>query len=187
MKFQTLFTALCILFFAPSLSMAESPAGSVLFNGEAYVMQQENDKDYVRTAEFVRPQEDLASWTRLIAIRHHPRLMNPHSAAIKLGRELQEQNPGLTYEVTSCNNGTEAIIEFTLRPADGSLAEFNAWRFMKRDGYSGLISYQFAHRGPAISFEKAALTGQDWVSELARVNFDYRFAKLGKEAVVRRP
>lgn len=184
MKFQIFLTSLCILICAPALSMAE---GSVVFNGETYVMQQDKDEDYVRIAEFVRPQEDLASWTRLIAIRHHPRLMNPLSAATNLGHKMQEQYPGLTYEVTNYNNGTETIIEFTLRSANGSFAEFNAWRFMKRDGYSGLISYQFSHRGPAIFLEKVALTGQNRVSELAGVNFDYRFARLGKEAVVRRP
>lgn len=170
--------ALCIFTAAPAFSAPAFQGSAVLFDGDTYVKQQETDKDHVRLAEFVRTGEDLDSWTKLITIRHHPRLMNPYTAAANLGKKLHEENPGLTWKVSMCNDGTEAILELATGPT-----EFSVYRFMKRDGYAGLVSYHFACRVPAAAPEQADLIAhnrQKWLSEITAINFDYRFARLGR-------
>ncbi|MDH4101551.1 MAG: hypothetical protein OEV28_13380 [Nitrospirota bacterium] len=175
---KNLVISLAAAFLLPMTVSAASieTTGAVMFDGDVYLAQQEVEKDYVRTAEFIKGDESGDSWTRVIAIRHHPRLMSPMTAAEKFGKKLQEENPGLTYEVTPCNGGKEALIQFTL-PTGNSGSVFNAYRFMKQEGYAGLVSYQFSSRVPAFSVAKVGLSSPDrqkWVNELISANFDYR-------------
>lgn len=164
----------------------ESTGNSLTFQNETYVEQPEREKDYVRVVEFVRPHENQDSWTKRIAIRHHPRLMTPYKTALNLGRKLQEENPGLTFHVFTCNNGTEAGIEFLARSKEGDYTEFNIYRFMQRDGYSGLISYNFSYRVNNASPEQTSLiteNSREWVNALTNAAFDYRFTKAGGATV----
>lgn len=173
-----------------TVSAASIPTtGAVLFDGDVYMVRQESDKDYVRTAQFVKGDETADNWTKVIAIRHHPRLMSPLVAAEKFGKKLQEENPGMTYQVAPCNGGEEAVIQFTIATG-GSDAVFTVYRFMKREGYAGLISYQFASRVPTFSVAKVGMSMPDkqkWVNELISANFDYRVGAPAHRTMAYKP
>ena len=182
---------LALSFLTPVTASAASlqPIGAVFFDGDIYLAQNETDKDYVRTAQFIKSDESADNWSKVIAIRHHPRLMNPLMAADKFGKKLQEDHPGLVYQVSPCNGGEEAVIEFTLDSGEAP-ATFNIYRFMKREGYAGLISYQFSRRVPTVSVTKVGLSDsdkQEWVDKLVKASFDYRIGAPVYRAMASRP
>src|SRR5688572_18761798 len=56
-------------------------AGSIRFDGETYEKQFTSSKSDIRLAEYVRRNETVKNWTKLVAVRNFPKLTDPKVAA----------------------------------------------------------------------------------------------------------
>ncbi len=165
--------------FAPALSAAQ---GAITFDGERYEQRFENRKDAVQVVEYLRSGETLKDWTKLVAIRHFPRLDEPKAAVANLARVVQQHNPQARTQVIAKDDGAEAIVDFlTWSPGDDRL-EFNVHRYRRIAGTPGLVAYQFAWR-----FRSAELPGdgsatvranrQRWIDLMLKAQWENPFAR----------
>jgi hypothetical protein len=152
------------------------------FDGETFVQQFTKGSPAIGSVvEYVRPAETVKDWTRLIAIRNFPTLTDPKRAVADLARTVKQHNPRARHQILAKDNGTEAQIDFlTWTPKTGSYGEFNIHRYLKVDGYPGLISYQFAYRfstNDANAVEIFKKNRERWLREMAAAKFEIPFRK----------
>ena len=122
--------------FAPALVAAQKV---VTFDGERYEQHFENRKDAVQVVEYLRSGETLKDWTKLVAIRHFPKLDDPKAAATNLARVVQQHNPLARSQVIAKDDCAEAIDDFlTWRPGDHRL-QFNVHRKRPIAGKAGIV------------------------------------------------
>ncbi len=171
---------------APSAAAAEaSPesgdaeAGqSIEFDGDSYVEQFANATPEIRLMEFVRPNETVDHWTKLLAVRNFTQLDDPGQSAAAVGKTLQQMQPEAKYRLLEKEDGSEAIIDFITWPADASYLEFNIHRYLKKPGLPGLVSYQFAYKFTDTSPEsqqKFQELRAKWVDEMSRADWNVEF------------
>ena len=131
-------------------------------------------------AEYIRPDQTVDNWTTLVAVRNFPKLDDPSAAAAQLVKTLKESNPEARFQLLVKQDESEAMVDFITWPKDGSYAEFNVFRYLKRPGYAGLIAYQFAYRFTETGPEAAERLKQDrqhWVDAMSRADFPIDFGK----------
>lgn len=153
---------------------------SIEFDGDRYVEQFESATPDFRLMEFVRGDETVDNWTKLLAVRNFMKLEDPGQSAAAVGKTLQQMQPEAKYRLLEKEDGSEAIIDFITWPADGSYLEFNIHRYLKKPGYPGLISYQFAYKFTDTSpesQEKFQKLRAKWVDEMAKANWDVEFGE----------
>jgi hypothetical protein len=132
--------------------VAFAQPASVTFDGERYVQRFEQRQGDVRVVEYTRESETLKDWTRLVAVRHFPKVQDPKSAAAHLARVVREHNPQARAEVIAKDDGSEAIVDFlTWAPGDDRL-EFNVHRYRRVAGAPGVVAWQFAWRFRSAEF-----------------------------------
>ena len=162
----------------PQNTPAVAAGQSIEFAGQQYVEQFESATPDLRLMEFVRPEETVDNWTTLLAFRNFPKLDDPGQSAAAVGKTLQQMQPEAKYRLLEKEDGSEAIIDFLTWPADGSYLEFNIHRYMKKPGFPGLVSYQFAHKfsgpepPPLEEFQKLRAK---WIEEMSQAEWNVEF------------
>jgi hypothetical protein len=165
--------------FTPALTAAQA---GITFDGERYEQRFENRNDGVQVVEYLRSGETLKDWTKLVAIRHFPKLNDPKAAAGNLARVVQQHNPQARSQVLAKDDGSEAVVDFlTWSPGDDRL-ELNIHRYQRISGVPGLVAYQFAWR-----FRSAELPGdgsstvranrQRWLDLMLKAKWPNPFAR----------
>jgi hypothetical protein len=155
-------------------------APDIQFDGEVFVQQFTNNTSDVKLAEYVRPNETLKNWTKLIAVRNFIKLNDTKSATVDLAKIVQQHNPQAKFQIFTKDDGSEAQIDFLTWPREGKYMEFNVHRYMKVRDYPGLISYQFAYRFSDTSpnaKEAFMKNRQRWINEMFKAKFATNFDK----------
>lgn len=166
-----LIAALCA--FAAPARGAEAVV-SVQFDGESYASQFASAVPGMNLVEYVRGDETVDNWTKLLAVRQWPEHREPAAAAAELARRLNEANPLARYRLLTKEDGQEALIDFLTWPQDGAYMEFNIFRYMKQPGSAGLVSYQFAYRFSETSPEAMETFKQQrehWIDLMIQATF----------------
>lgn len=159
---------------------AAASAGSIRFDGETYEKKFTNDNPEIRLAEYVRRDESVNNWTKLIAVRNFTKLTEPKAAAANLAKVLQQQNPHARFQLLASKDGSEAQIDFLTWAENADSMEFNIHRYLKVGGYPGLISFQFAYRLTDKSpkaMEAFKRNRQRWISEMSKARFEIDFSR----------
>ncbi len=164
------------------VAMSAAPASdrTITFDDVTYTRQFIGNMNPGGLAEYVRPTETVDNWTTLVAVRNFPKLDDPAAAAERLVKTLKESNPEARSQMLVKEDGSEAMVDFITWPPDGSYAEFNVFRYLKRPGYAGLIAYQFAYRFTDTGPQATARIRQDrqrWVETMSRADFPIDFEK----------
>jgi hypothetical protein len=147
---------------------------AVDFDGETYRAAHRGGDAGGRLVEFLRAGETLQTWTRLVAVRHFPGLDDPRAAALRLEAEVRRRDPRAPARTLARDDGSEAMVDFVVWPADRSHMEFNVHRYLRRPGVPGVVSYQFAARLPALTEATVARFRADrqrWVEAMTRAEF----------------
>ena len=153
---------------------------SIEFDGDTYVEQFEIATPEIRLMEFVRPNETVENWTKLLAVRNFTQLDDPGQSAAAVGKTLQQMQPEAKYRLLEKEDGSEAIIDFITWPADASYLEFNIHRYLKKPGLPGLVSYQFAYKFTDTSPEsqrKFQELRAKWVDEMSEADWNVEFER----------
>ena len=176
MKTITIILLLSSLLFS---GLAQS-ATSIKFDNEEYPNKFTNNSPTIKLAEYVRKNETFKKWTKLIAVRNYTNLNNPKEAAVNLAKIVKQHNPKANYQIIQSKEGESVQIDFLTWPKTLEYLEFNIHRYMKVEGYTGLISYQFAYRFKISSPKSVELFKKNknhWVSEMVKANFEIKFKK----------
>jgi hypothetical protein len=156
---------------------------SVTFDGERYVQRMDNRRGAIPVVEYVRPNESLQTWTKLVAIRHFATQTDARAAASTLARVVREHNPNARADVIARNDGSEAIVDFITFAKGDDRLEFNVHRYRKVEGLPGLVGYQFAWRFRTSELRDATKTvsanRKRWIDEMTRADFGNPFAAKG--------
>lgn len=163
---------------ASSESDSTESGQSIEFDGDSYVEQFESATPEIRLMEFVRPNETVDNWTKLLAVRNFTQLDDPGQSAAAVGKTLQQLQPEAKYRLLEKEDGSEAIIDFITWPADASYLEFNIHRYLKKPGLPGLVSYQFAYKFTDTSPEsqqKFQELRAKWVDEMSKADWNVEF------------
>lgn len=173
--FSLVLSAICVL-----LPTAMLNAANLEFDGETYVKKDAQDSPEVRRVEYVRENETLDNWTKLIGIRNFKVLENPKEVVLEFAKELKRDDPSSDPAMLISDDGMTAMISFVVGPKDESYGEVNIWRYTKVEGYPGLIAYQFAYRATPATDEDTKKLAKDmlrWTKELAETDFKLDFGK----------
>lgn len=135
-----------LLLCAAAPTQAAEAVLAAQFDGETYPSQFTSEVPGMKLIEFVRAAESIDRWTKLLAVRELPELLDPTAAAVELSKRLNESNPLARHRLLTKEDGREALIDFLTWPEDGSYMEFNIFRYVMQPGRPGLVSYQFAYR-----------------------------------------
>ena len=151
------------------------------FAKETYIGRFVAVNEHEKLAEFTRAGDPLEDWQKLVAVRHYP-LANgtPAQAAAAVVRALQATNPLAKFQLLVKEDGSEALVDFITWPKDGTYAEFNAFRYIKKPNQAGLVSYQFAYRFTDTSptgTEQFKRARQLWLEKLRNVEWQVSFEK----------
>jgi len=153
-------------------------AGGIQFDGETYAKQFTNNTPEIRLAEYVRDNETVDNWTRLVAVRNYTKLSDPETAAGNLAKALLQQNPQAKFQILTADDGSGAQIDFLTWTKDADYMEFNIHRYLKVEGYPGLISYQFAYRVTDLSpeaMETFKRNRERWIGKMVKAEFEIDF------------
>jgi len=155
-------------------------AGGLQFDGETYAKQFIHNSPELRLAEYVRGNETVDNWTKLVAVRNYTKLSDPETAANDLAKALLKQNPQAKFQILTANDGSGAQIDFLTWTDDAGYLEFNIHRYLKVEGYPGLISYQFAYRLTDTSppaMETFKRNRERWIGKMVKAEFEIDFDK----------
>jgi hypothetical protein len=150
------------------LLVGASPA-AIDFDGERYLPAFSSNQPQFRLVEYVRSGETVENWTRLFAVRHFPGQRNPR----ELERTVKQHNPLAGTQVLVKEDGSEAMIDFLTWEAGAEQMELNLFRYLKKPGYPGLISYQFAFRfrgTPDMTAEKIRGLKANWLEQMRQLD-----------------
>jgi hypothetical protein len=129
---------LCLLL---GFSLAGAGTAIVDFGGERFVNQFEGPTKTGRLVEFVRANETVKTWTKLVGFYSYPDLGNDATrGAAGLAQVLKQKN--LKYQLINNPKTAEAIIDF-LAFANETV-EFNVFKYAP--AAKGLVAAQYAYR-----------------------------------------
>jgi hypothetical protein len=158
-----------------------SYAADLQFDGETFVKRFTSNTPEIRLVEYVRENETLENWTKLVAVRNFTKLNDPKRAAAGLGLLAKQRNPLANFQVlVKDDDESQAQVDFITWPKDSAYMEFNIHRYMKVERYPGLISYQFAYRLRDMSPEPVEKFKKDrhrWIAEMFKAKFPIDFTK----------
>jgi hypothetical protein len=168
---------LLLIFFSSSSAVFARQKAPVVFAGESFRNNfRSNTSDGGKVVEFVRKEETVHKWTKLVAFRYQkrPNIANdPTKAAVEMGRLVKASNPKAGYRVIPGRD--EALVDFTTWPRHRKYVEFSVVRYGKSADGKGLLSLQFGYRFSDTSpegikkFKRQRLL---WMQEVAA--FDFR-------------
>jgi hypothetical protein len=153
-------------------------ATELKFADETFQRKEVRVSSEIRRAEYVRPDETLDNWTDLFAIRNFTQLTDPVAAVAEFAARLKEQKPSIDATILMSDDRKIVLIQFIIASLDGKSAEFNLHRYLRRDGYPGLISYQFAHKvtdSPKDSEDALAKNMAVWMKAMCEADYEPDF------------
>lgn len=108
----------------------------------------EEERGEVFLVEYIPAGQTLENWTFMFAVRREAFPESAVARAVLFSESLKKMNPNFKSHVFHNEEHGTALIDFLMWNEDGSIGEFNSWKFMSvGEGY--LVSYQFARRGYA--------------------------------------
>ena len=118
---------------------------SVEFNGIklSHAFEQAQEEQFI--VEYIPAGETLEKWSTMFAVRKQNIPSTPLDHAIRLAQSITQRNPKLGANVIFHEDNPEKAM-VTFIAVGGGVIEYNVWKFMKTDGFNGLVSYQFAVR-----------------------------------------
>ena len=125
-----------------SIAAAEVETKSLEFDGETYYLAHTDQNDSQMIEEFVRKQDTIHKWQRLLSIRRFKALKDSRALVKSFVDALKEQNAKAPYDVQVNKATGEILFDFVVWAPDGSTAEFNVWKF--KNTPEGVVGYQFA-------------------------------------------
>jgi len=155
-------------------------ASIITFDNEAYTKKFTNKSASVNLAEYVRENETFKDWTKLVAVRNYTNLNKPKEAVVNFAKIIKQHNPKANYQILESKDGNEAQIDFLTWPKSLKYMEFNIHKYMKVEGYTGLISYQFAYRfkiNEPNNVKHFKENKNRWVGEMVKAHFKINFDK----------
>ena len=159
--------ALCEL-----LILGASPA-PIEFDGEQYLPAFTSNLKEFRLVEYVRAGETVENWTKLFAVRNFPGQRDPREAVKVFERVVKQHNPQAGVLVLVKEDGSEAMIDFLTWASSAEPMELNIHRYVKKPGFPGLISYQFAfrfQRTPDMTAEKIRALKENWGEQMRQLD-----------------
>lgn len=152
----------------------------VEFDGETYEASFFSSQDGVRLVEYVRPGETVENWTKLFAVRNFNSSHSPQQAVQAFERVVKEHNPLAGVRTLVKDDGSEAMIDFLTWEKGADHMEFNVHRYLRKPGFPGLISYQFAYRfraTPEMTAEKVRANKERWCEMMSDMDLRVSFEK----------
>jgi hypothetical protein len=118
----------------------------VNFDGEKYLLEYSVvDANHAWLNEYVRKGDNINSFVKLIALRTYgDSTITTREAATSVIRNLNATNPQAKAEIFENETTGDVVIDFFTWAPDGSIMEFNVFRFSRTTG--SLVSLQFAFR-----------------------------------------
>ena len=166
--------ALCEL-----LVLGASPA-PIEFDGEEYAPSFTSDQPGLRLVEYVRAGETVENWTKLFAVRNFQQQRDPREAVKTFERVVKQHNPLAGVQVLVKEDGSEAMIDFLTWASSAEPMELNIHRYVKKPGFPGLISYQFAfrfQRTPDMTAENIRALKENWSEQMRQLDPPVAFGK----------
>jgi hypothetical protein len=142
---------LCVVLGLLVSTVAHAAAPTIDFAGNPYVLASAQvSADGSVTNEYLPPGETLQNWTKLLAVRHWPKLSKVADAAnpwMKMVQPLLTQKAQVL-QPPGAKDGQDLVIEAWLYAPDRSYIEINLHRFVTESETSGVKAYQFAQKVP---------------------------------------
>lgn len=155
-----------------SLVQADAAPGAskLTFVGDPLVAKYDSLGAQGGLIEFVPPNETIEGWTRLVGYRAF--LDSPQSApeaAAALARQTRQRYPGTS--PTLYERGNEAVVEFALTAADGTV-EYNVFRYAAGPGGRGVVALQYARRLRGHALAMMSRQAPRWAAEVTRFDMN---------------
>ncbi len=153
--------------------VAAAPAGELIFDGETYHLAYQDGSGSQGVAEFLIAGETMENWTKLVAVRRFAGGDDPDAAAAQMAKSLRQNYPDAKFQLLTRPDGSEAMIDFIIWPADHAYAELNIHLYRRVSGHVGLESHQFAYRFTDASpdaVEQFKAQRQAWLEMLPQAN-----------------
>jgi hypothetical protein len=177
-EFPTM-THLALVALFDALLVAASP-NVVEFDGEQYLPGFSSNQPNLKLIEYVRAGETVENWTKLFAVRNFPQKDDPAAAVKAFQHVIKQHNPLAGVQVLVKEDGSEAMIDFLTWETGAEQVELNIHRYLKKPGYPGLISFQFAYRfrtSPEMTAEKIRGLKERWSDLMRQADPPISFAK----------
>jgi hypothetical protein len=156
------------------------------FAGDTYYRHHVKSTKTMRLVEYRLRGEGENHWSRRVAVRQFPQLdVSPRRAVIGFEQELKLHFPRVHDQILQANQGRDVQIDFTLVAPDRSFIQFGVRHYVRRPGYSGVISYEFAYRlhdvsaGGMNSFSHKRLK---WIEDMLHVNWPIPFPREARQS-----
>lgn len=172
-------TACAAMVLCQLAALGATPA-PIEFDGEKYEAGFFSTQESVRLVEYVREGESVENWTKLFAIRNFIGSNDPRQAVKSFESVIKQHNPLAGVRVLVKEDGSEAMIDFLTWPKQADHMEFNVHRYLRKPGFPGLVSYQFAYRfrvTPEVTAEKIRANKEKWWEMMLQVEPMVAFEK----------
>ena len=133
---------------------AANTVNNFLFDCEKYNLvfssKDPNTKGYIN--EYLRQQDNLTKWSKMISLYNYPALKDPISTASNFETYYKKTYPNSAIDVEKDKNKNEAYVAFII--TDGKIIEFNYWRYLINKKYKGVICHLFYYRSKDNNMKK---------------------------------
>lgn len=118
---------------------------TIQFDGQTLIFAFQGTNPSENFKEYIPAGEKLESWTKLASIREYPALKDAKAVATNLLHVLARQNPQAPSKMFENPKTGDVMVDFVTWMPDNSFAEFNVFKYSKRQG-GGLVAQQYALR-----------------------------------------
>ncbi|MFZ4733757.1 MAG: hypothetical protein ACOYK7_14555 [Pirellulales bacterium] len=126
---------------------ADGPDGGdvVSFDGQTLVLASQGANDNEQVLEFIPEGEKLDRWTRLASVRVYDKSQDPKALAGGLVKQVKMVYPQAPCALMEHAATGASIVDFVVGPADGSMVEFNIFKYSRMDD-GRVVAEQYAIR-----------------------------------------
>lgn len=103
--------------------------------------------------EFIRPNESFENWTKLFGYssKKLPAINNnPEAMAANMARLIASRQKTPDVGILKVDGSGDMVIYFAITPPNGTVTEFNVFRYTKSVDGNSITSLQLAHRAPHV-------------------------------------
>jgi hypothetical protein len=132
---------------------AAAPDDVVSFDGQTLVLAARGENAGEQVMEFIPAGETLETWSRLASVRVYDKSFDPKALAGGLVKQVKKAFPRAPCALVENAEAGAVIVDFVIIPADGSLAEFNIFKYWRMpDGQVVAEQYAVRRRGDVRGF-----------------------------------
>jgi len=125
---------------------AAADGGDVVsFDGQTLVLAAQGENDNEQVLEFIPKGEKLDRWTRLASVRVYDKSQDPKLLAGGLVKQVKMAYPQAPCAIMEHAATGASIVDFVVGPADGSMVEFNIFKYSRMDD-GRVVAEQYAIR-----------------------------------------